>query len=335
MTMTYVHDAEHQERAETIDVTGFLLLATCVGSLQFMLEKGERYDWFDSRLVTGLAIVSFTSFVLMLWRELTIDEPIINFRVLKSRQLAAGVSIAAVLGLALFGSIFVLPIFLQNLHGLTANQTGLVILPGAIASAVTMAFVGKNANRLDARATVTIGAFMFFIAMWMLSRMTLASGPEETFWPLIIRGVGLGLIFVPLTSASMAELKVTELAQGTGMFNLTRQLGGSLGIAIMATLLTRFTAQKKALLTEHITTMDPTSLGRLESITHGLISRGVNPIVAKQQALFMLDRTVQAQASVLAFSRIYILSGIILLAVLPLLFLFKTGKGRGTAGMAH
>ncbi len=335
MTMAYVHDAEHQERAETIDVTGFLLLATCVGSLQFMLEKGERYDWFDSRLVTALAITSFVSFVLMLWRELTIDEPIINFRVLKSRQLAAGVSIAAVLGLALFGSIFVLPIFLQNLHGLTANQTGLVILPGAIASAVTMAFVGKNANRLDARVTVTIGAVFFFIAMWMLSRMTLASGPGETFWPLILRGVGLGLIFVPLTSASMAELKVTELAQGTGMFNLTRQLGGSLGIAIMATLLTRFTAQKKALLTEHITTMDPMSLGRLESITHGLIARGINPLVAKQQALFMLDRQVQAQASVLAFSRIYILSGVILLAVLPLLFLFKTGKGRGSAGMAH
>jgi DHA2 family multidrug resistance protein len=335
MTMTYVHDAEHQERAETIDVTGFLLLATCVGSLQFMLEKGERYDWFDSRLVTGLAITSFVSFVLMLWRELTIDEPIINFRVLKSRQLAAGVSIAAVLGLALFGSIFVLPIFLQNLHGLTANQTGLVILPGAIASAVTMAFVGKNANRLDARVTVTIGAVLFFIAMWMLARMTLASGPSETFWPLILRGVGLGLIFVPLTSASMAELKVTELAQGTGMFNLTRQLGGSLGIAIMATLLTRFTAQKKALLTEHVTTMDPGSLGRLESITHGLVARGINPLVAKQQALFMLDRQIQAQASVLAFSRIYILSGVILLAVLPLLFLFKTGKGRGSAGMAH
>jgi DHA2 family multidrug resistance protein len=335
MVMSYVHDAEHQERAETIDVTGFLLLALCVGSLQFMLEKGERYDWFDSRLVTGLMVTSIVSFILLIWRELTIDEPIINFRVLKSRQLAAGVSIAAVLGLALFGSIFVLPIFLQNLHGLTANQTGMVILPGAIASAVTMAFVGKNANRLDARWTVTIGAVMFFLAMWMLARMTLASGPEETFWPLILRGVGLGLIFVPLTSASMAELKVTELAQGTGMFNLTRQLGGSLGIAIMATLLTRFTTAKKALLTEHITTMDPMSLGRLQSITNGLISKGANPLVAKQQALFMLDRQVQAQASVLAFSRIYILSGFILLASVPLLLMFKTGKGRGSAGMAH
>jgi MFS transporter, DHA2 family, multidrug resistance protein len=335
MTYTYVHDADHQERAETVDVLGFLLLATCVGTLQFMLEKGERYDWFDSRLVTGLAIASATSFVLLIWREMTAKEPIINFRVLRSRQLAAGVSIAAVLGLALFGSIFMLPIFLQNLHGLTANQTGLVILPGAIASAVTMAFVGKNANRLDARATVTIGAFMFFVAMWMLSRMTLASGPEETFWPLILRGVGLGLIFVPLTGATMAEMKNHELAQGTGMFNLTRQLGGSLGIAIMATLLTRFTAAKKAALTEHVTNIDPVSLGRLEQITRGLIARGINPIVAKQQALFVLDRQIGAQASVLAFSRIYILSGVILLAVLPLLLLFKTGKGRGSAGMAH
>jgi DHA2 family multidrug resistance protein len=335
MVATYVHDAAHQERADTVDFLGFGLLAICVGSLQFMLEKGERYDWFDSRLVTWLAITSAVSFVLLIWRELTVKEPIINFRVLKSRQLAAGVSIAAVLGLALFGSIFILPIFLQNLHGLTANQTGMVILPGALASAFTMAFVGKNANRLDARATVTLGAVLFFVSMLMLARMTLASGPEETFWPLIIRGVGLGLIFVPLTNASMAELRVTELAQGTGMFNLTRQLGGSLGIAIMATLLTRFTAEKKALLTEHVTTMDPASLGRLDQVTHGLIARGINPIVAKQQALGVIDAQIRAQASVLAFSRIYILSGIILLSVLPLLFLFRTGKGRGATGMAH
>ena len=259
----------------------------------------------------------------------------INFRVLASRQLAAGVSIATLLGLALYGSIFMLPIFLQSLHGLTANQTGLVILPGAIASAVTMAFVGRNANRLDARATVSVGAVLFFASMWQLSRMTLASGPEETFWPLILRGVGLGLIFVPLTNASMAELKVRELAQGTGMFNLTRQLGGSLGIAIMATLLTRFTTQTKQLLTEHVTTMDPMSLGRLEQITRALMAHGMNPALAHQQALMVLDRQISAQASVLAFSRIYVLSGFVLLCSLPLLFLFRTGKGRGAMGLAH
>jgi MFS transporter, DHA2 family, multidrug resistance protein len=334
MTYTYVHDSEHHERAEKVDFLGILLLAIGVGSLQWMLERGERYDWFESRFVTTLAVTSVVSFALLLWRELTVDEPVINFRVLKSRQLTAGVAIAALLGLALYGSIFVLPIFLQSLHGLTANQTGLVILPGAIASAFTMAIVGRNVNKLDARITVTIGAVLFFFAMLGLSRMTYVSGPHETFWPLILRGVGLGLIFVPLTSATMAELRVQELAQGTGMFNLTRQLGGSLGIAIMATLLTRFTTQNKALLTEHVTVSDPTSLSRLNAIVSGLIARGMNPIVAKQQALQVLDRQIQAQASVLAFSKIYVLSGIVLLCSLPLLFLFRTGKGRG-AVQAH
>jgi DHA2 family multidrug resistance protein len=198
-----------------------------------------------------------------------------------------------------------------------------------------MAFVGKNANRLDARATVAVGAVLFFASMWLLARMTLVSGPEETFWPLILRGVGLGLIFVPLTNASMAELRTRELAQGTGMFNLTRQLGGSLGIAIMATLLTRFTAQSKQLLTEHVTTMDPTSLGRLEQITRALVARGMTAASAHQQALMILDRQIGAQASVLAFSKIYVLSGVVLLCSLPLLFLFRTGKGRGAMGPVH
>jgi DHA2 family multidrug resistance protein len=133
----------------------------------------------------------------------------------------------------------------------------------------------------------------------------------------------------------MAELKVRELAQGTGMFNLTRQLGGSLGIAIMATLLTRYTTQTKQLLTEHVTTMDPMTLGRLDQITRTLLARGMNASVAHQQALLVLDRQIGAQSSVLSFSRIYLLSGAILLCSLPLLFLFRTGKGRGSVGPAH
>jgi DHA2 family multidrug resistance protein len=336
MVWTYVQDSEHQERASTIDGTGILLLAVAVGSLQWMLERGERYDWFDSRFVTILGITSVVSFVLLIWRELTIDEPVINFRVLMNRQLAGGVAIGAFLGLALYGSVFVLPVFLQGLHGFTANQTGMVILPGAIASAVTMAVVGRNSARLDARATVPIGAGLFLFSMWKLSLLTFDAGAHDLFWPLVARGVGLGLIFVPLTGATMAELKPNELSQGTGMFNLTRQLGGSLGIAIMATLLGRFTAQSRALLAEHIVTGDPTTVARVQAITQGLVSRGVNTIVAKQQALAVLDRQMQGQASVLAFSKLYLLSGIALVASLPLLLLFRSGKSRGLGpGAGH
>ncbi len=335
MVFTYVKDSEHQEKATTIDGTGILLLALCVGSLQWMLERGERFDWFDSRFVTVLGVTSVVSFVLLIWRELTIDEPVIDLRVLLNRQLAGGVMIGAFLGFALYGSVFVLPVFLQGLHGMTANQTGMIILPGALASAFTMAFVGRNSARLDARVTVPIGAGLFFLSMLMLSRLTYDSGAHDLFWPLVARGVGLGLIFVPLTGATMAELRPNQLAQGTGMFNLTRQLGGSLGIAISATLLSRFTAQSRALLAEHVVIGDPVALARVDGITRALIAKGMNAINAKQQALMIIDRQLQAQASVLAFSKLYLLSGIALLASLPLLLLFRSGKSRGHGPAVH
>jgi len=335
MVYTYVHDAAHQERSDTVDVLGIALLTVCVGSLQWMLERGERYDWFESRFVTALGVTSLVAGVGLVWRELTTDEPVIDFRVLKSRQLAAGVTFASVLGLALFGSVFVLPVFLQSLHGFTAWQTGRVILPGALASAFTMAIVGRNAGRLDARYTIVAGASLFMLAMWQLSRLTIDAGTDDMFWPLVWRGVGLGLIFVPLTNATMAELSVRQLAQGTGLFNLTRQLGGSLGIAIMATLLSRYTKVEKAVLTEHVSSYSPETVARVELLTRGMIAKGMNAVSAKQQALAIIDRQVQAQASVLAFSKIYLLSGIILLCSLPLLLLWKTGRARMDVGPAH
>jgi MFS transporter, DHA2 family, multidrug resistance protein len=335
MVVTYVRDAAHQERADKIDILGILLLALTVGSLQWMLERGERYDWFESRFVTTLAVVALLSGIGLIWRELTTDEPVIDFSVLKSRQLATGVTFAAALGLSLYGGVFVLPIFLQSLHGFTAWQTGKVILPGALASAFTMAIVGRNAQKLDARYTIVAGSALFMGSMWQMSQITLDSGTGDLFWPLVLRGVGLGLIFVPLTNASMAELSVSQLAQGTGLYNLTRQLGGSLGIALMATLLSRFTATRHAVLTEHVGAIDVASQARIDMIARGLMAHGINPLVAKQQALFILDRQISAQASVLAFSKIYLLNGIILLCALPLLLFWKTGRGRGSMGPAH
>ena len=335
MVFSYVRDSVHQTKANTIDGSGILLLALCVGSLQWMLERGERMDWFDSRFVTMLGLTAVISFVLLIVRELSIREPIIDLRVLKNRQLAAGVTIGAFLGFALYGSVFVLPVFLQGLHGMTANQTGLIILPGALASAFTMAFVGRNSARLDARVTVPIGVTLFLYSMWSLSRLTFDSGAHDLFWPLVSRGLGLGLIFVPLTGATMAELRPEQLAQGTGMFNLTRQLGGSLGIAISATLLSRFTAQSRALLAEHIVIGDPTTIARVDGITRALVGKGMNALSAKQQALMLLDRQLQGQATVLAFSKLYLLSGLALMASLPLLLLFRSGKSRGHGPAVH
>jgi DHA2 family multidrug resistance protein len=321
--------------ATSIDVAGIVLLTLAVGALQWMLERGERFDWFESRFVTGLAITSVLAAIGLVWRELTADQPIIDFRILKSRQLAPGVVFAAFLGLALYGSVFVLPVFLQGLHGYTARQTGMVILPGALASAFTMAFVGRLASKVDARPLIAAGALLFLLSMYQLSLITLDAGQEEFFWPLILRGVGLGLIFVPLTAATVAGLPVHRIGQGTGMFNLLRQLGGSLGIAIMATMLSRLTKSQKAILTEHVGTYDPITVERLSAITHGLIARGTDAISAKQQALMLLDRQITAQASVLAFSQLYLVSGILLVAALPLLLIWRTGRSAGVKVDVH
>jgi DHA2 family multidrug resistance protein len=332
MVWAFVRNSTSAVRATKIDVWGIVLLATSVGTLQFMLERGERNDWFESGLVTSLAAVSGLSFIAFVWRELTFEQPIVNLRVLKSRQLAAGVTFAAVLGLAMYGSIFVLPVFLQQLHGFTAWQTGKVIFPGAIASAFTMAIIGRNANRIDARYTVVLGVAMFGVCMYWLSGLSLDGGADDVFWPLILRGVGMGLIFVPLTNASMADLRPIDVPQGTALFNLTRQLGGSLGIAIMATLLQRFTAGARSNLVTHMSTGDPEVMKRVAMLSQAFITRGADATTAAAQAYRVMERQVLAQASVIAFSRIYLISAVVMVLGLPLLLFWKTGRNR--AGMS-
>ncbi len=333
MVWNYVRNASHQVKTKTIDFIGIGLLTVAVGSLQWMLERGERNDWFESRFVLTLAIVSAVSTILLIWRELTTDEPIIDLRILKSRQLAPGVLFAAFLGLALYGSVFVLPVFLQSLHGFTAWQTGKVILPGALASAVTMAVVGRTSPKLDARPLIVAGALLFLWSMYKMSVLTLDTGTADLFWPLILRGIAMGLIFVPLTNATVAGLPMKDIPQGTGMFNLLRQLGGSLGIAIMATLLSRYSKVQKAVLTEHVGAYEPGTLDRLSQLTHGLIARGFDPITAKLQAVAVIDRQITAQASVLAFSKLYLVSGLLLVCALPLLLLWRTGRSQLPEGV--
>ena len=329
LVWTYVKDSIHQERAERVDWLGIGLLTVAVGSVQWMLERGERFDWFESPFIVTLGIVSLISFVWLVWHELRTDEPVINFHILKDGQLATGVVIGALLGFALFGSVFVLPVFLQELHGFTANQTGMVILPGAIASAITMAILGRRLRSIpDGRPVIVVGALLFLLCMWQLAELTMDSGKDDLFWPLVIRGVGLGLIFIPLNSIALANLAPRDLAQGTGMFNLMRQLGGSMGIAVMATLLSRYTKEKKALLASHMSVTTPDALARVNAYAHALTAKGINAVASQQAATALLDRTVSVQASMLAFSRLYLLSGIALVVVLPLMLFWKSGRSR-------
>jgi DHA2 family multidrug resistance protein len=334
MIATYVHDPEDQRRPPAIDYQGIVLLIMSVGAIQFVLEHGQREDWFDSRLITSLSVIGVLGAIGLLWRELTTDHPVIDFRVMKHRQMWVGTILGVVMGVGLYAMSFTLPVFLQNNLRMTAEQTGFVLLPGAIATALSMFLVGRLTRVIDPRLLITAGALVFAVAAWQLSLITGESGQSDFFWPLILRGVGLGLMFVPLTTITLAELSSHELAQGTGLYNFFRQLGGSFGIAGIATLVARYTSQFRAILGEHLSASDPGTMARLQLLTRGMIARGSDPFTARQQALRLMDRQLLGQASVLAYSRIYLLAALVILLLIPLLLLVKQVRGTG-GGDAH
>lgn len=326
MVVVYVHDSIHHVKSRTIDYIGIGLLAMAIGALQYLLEHGQREDWFESPLMVALAVIAAGGAALLVWRELSIDEPVVDFRILRHPETAVGTTIGIVFGLGLLGSVFILPIFLQGMLHMTPFQTGIVLMPGALATAASMALSGRLLNKIDARLMMVTGSVLFFISMTEMSHTTAASGTGDFFWALIWRGLGLGLMFVPLTNITLASLEPREIGQGAAVSNFFRQLGGSLGIAVMATLLTHYTAQAHAVLLEHVTAYDPGSLQQVGAMTQGFIARGADPASAHAMALGALDARVLGQATVIGFSKVYQLSGWVLLCTIPLLALVRQTK---------
>ena len=336
LTLSFITDSRHQEKVSRVDYPGLLLLASGVGALQMMLERGERLDWFASSEVRTLATISAVSLITFIWHELRTSYPVVDLRILKSRQLAVGVVFGMVLGVCLYATIFVLPVYLQNVQHFTANQTGLVILPGALASAFTMAFMGRLQGKFDGRLSILAGVALFALSMWKHAHFTTESGMADFFWPLVLRGVGLGLIFVPLTNLALADLPMSRIPNGTGLFNLMRQLGGSVGIALSATLLQRFTAMHKADLAANVTLYAEATRERLATITSALIGRGELPAVAQTKAVGFLNGIVTQQALMLSFEQLFLLFGSCFVLSLPLLLLMHTNKGKAVGdGGAH
>ncbi|MEO8449730.1 MAG: DHA2 family efflux MFS transporter permease subunit, partial [Gemmatimonadota bacterium] len=321
-------------RSDRVDWLGVAFLIIGIGALQVMLERGESKGWFDSREIQLEALLMVFGIGLFIWHELTTEHPIVDLRILGNRQMAAGVIFGASLGVALYASIFALPVFLQRVLGYTAWETGRVILPGALASAVTMAAMSRVIGKIDLRYSIFAGTILYLLSMIGHSHFTAETAQADLFWPLILRGIGLGMIFPPLTQIAVADLKPAQYGQGTGLFSLSRQLGGSMGIAVVATLLTRFTTTAYDGLRTHVYAGDPETVQRLAGLSHRFASLGGTAIEAQQRALTALDYTVRQQASVIAFDKIFLWMGISFVCALPLLFLFRTGRVRPPAGRA-
>ena len=336
LTWSYVPEPRYKVQEDKgVDWLGLLFLIMGVGALQILLERGESKDWFESPEIITETVVAVCGMIGFVWHELTTDNPMVNLRVLKRRQLAVGVVFASILGFALYSSVFALPVFLQNYLGFSAWDTGRVLLPGAIATAVTMAVAGRLANKVDVRPVIFSGVVLFALSMRLHSHFTLETGQVDLLWPMILRGVGMGLIFVPLTGLAVAGLPPSDIPQGTGLYNLSRQLGGSFGIAITATILTHFREESREALRSHVTIYDETTRSWLDMVTQRMLAETGSLVSAQQKAQALLARVIEGQAAVISFEKVFFIMGAAFLLATPLLLLFRTGRVSGGGGAAH
>ncbi|GAA4924301.1 DHA2 family efflux MFS transporter permease subunit [Mucilaginibacter defluvii] len=321
LTITYIKETP-KVVGRPVDWWGILLLAISVGSLQTILEKGESEDWFATTYITVLTVTAILGAILFVWRELSTDHPVVNFNIMRHRSFAVGMFTSFILGFGLYGSVFVFPVFCQNLLGFNAQQTGELLFPGGVCTIVMMPFIGKMLNKgVPAQFMATVGMFLFFVFTWMLSNSTLATGEKDVMIPLLIRGVGMALLFVPLTTLAMADLKGPEIGQGSGLNNMMRQLGGSFGIAALTTIIHIRQGFHRSTLLENINQYNPQFNERLQMLTQGFMAKGKSMLDATEMAYRAIEGTVIRQTMLLTYDDAYWISGLIMLFSIPLLYL--------------
>lgn len=335
-TITFIKTTPKDGQGKPVDWWGILLLAISIGSLQTLLEKGESEDWFATPYIVALGVASLFGLLLFIWRELSTDHPIVNFKIMRHRSFSIGMVTSFILGFGLYGSVFVFPVFAQNLLGFTPLQTGELFIAGGICTIVMMPFIGIMLKKgVPAQFMATGGMALFFVFCFMLSKSTLASGTDDFFWPLVIRGIGMALLFVPLTTLAMQDLKGIEIGQGSGLNNMMRQLGGSFGIAALTTLIhTRQGFHRNNLLT-NVNEYNPAFTDRLNGFIQNFMAKGASYLDAKLMAMKAIEGSIIKQSMLLTYSDAYWVAGMVLLCSIPLLYLQKFKKNVNIPVDAH
>ena len=317
-----------------VDYFGLGLLAVGIGALQVVLDKGQREDWFSTTWILQLAIVSGVCLlVLVLW-ELRAKQPIIDLSILRIRNFAPGIVLIFTLGIALYGSQVLLPIFLQTLLGYTALQSGLAMSPGGIATVLCMPLVGYLVGRRDARYLVIFALVMVAVSMFMMSRYNLQISFREAVYPRIVMGVGLAFMFVPLATVSFSFMPRAQTGNGTGLFNLMRNIGGSFGIAMVTTALARRAQFHQARLVENISPYDPHFQEMSRAAIAKLMAAGQPLLRAQQEAVGIAYSQALRQATAMSFIDCFWLLGVAMVAIIPVVFIMRRPPKAGAPGAA-
>jgi len=310
--------------ASQVDWIGIFLLAISVGSLQYILEKGQEDDWFNSSLIVTLAITAFFGFYCFIWREMVYKYPVVELKVLRHRNLQMGVFLSFVQGFGLFGSTFIIPLYTQSILHWDAFQSGMLMIPSTLMVAFMMPIIGNLIQRgVPEKYLIATGMSIFFVYSLMTYKiMTPQTGAQNFFWPLMVRGVGLGLLSVPISTMALSTLKGVEIGQGAAFSGMMRQLGGSFGVALISTYLTRDIVQHRGNIVVHLNVNDPAVQNHITGTAAGLQKSGMPPDLAHNTALQMLDGSVTLQATILSYMDIFLYVGVLFLCCVPLVLLF-------------
>jgi DHA2 family multidrug resistance protein len=331
LTLRFIRSPRFASKASSrdIDWLGIALLALAVGSLQYVLEKGQDDDWFNSITIIILSVLAVLGLFFFIWRELTFRKPIVELRVLKNGNLRVGTIMSFILGFGLYGSTFIIPLYTQSTLGWTAQQSGMLMIPAALTTAFMMPVIGRLLQRgIPQQYLVAAGLLIFFgYSFWGYKILTPDTGSDAFFWMLILRGIGLGLLFIPITTLSLSTLKGQQIGQGAAFTGMMRQLGGSFGVALITTFLSRKNMSHRSDLVSSLDATNPEVQQRISALQHGFMSKGMTADQALKAGYLSLDHVVTKQAAVLSYMDAFLYLGIIFLVCIPFVLMVKRNKG--------
>ncbi|HSE22208.1 MAG TPA: DHA2 family efflux MFS transporter permease subunit [Pyrinomonadaceae bacterium] len=336
MTNAFVEDPPYikTQKPGQIDYIGFGLMALGLSSLQIVLDKGQELDWFGSVFITWAAVLAGVALVGFVVWELTTPEPIVNLRVLANRNFAVGTVLIALFGSVLYGTIALLPLFLQTLIGYPALQSGLAVSPRGIGAVASMLIVGRLINKVDGRYLIMFGFALIGVSTYMLSDIDIQISMGSIVGPQVVAGLAIGFVFVPMTIMATGTVANEQLGNATGIFNLMRNLGGSFGIAGVTTLLARGAQLHQSEMVYHLTPYDPVFQERLAQLASVLSANG-NPASAPGQAYGALYQTLLGQATMLAYIDIFRLLAFLCIICIPVALVFRKVRSTRVAPSLH
>jgi DHA2 family multidrug resistance protein len=276
-----------------------------------------------------LAIISFVALVVFVIYELVVEHPVVDLRAFKERTYSSGVFLMTVLGFVLYGSLVILPIFLQTILGYPALQAGIAMFPRGLGSFIAMPFVGIIMSRFDPRKLLVIGLIACSLSLVLLGTLNLNVGYWEIFWAQFLQGLSLGFLFVPLTTVTMDPIPNEKMGNATSIFNLMRNIGGSMGIALSTTIVARSSQHYTNFLGRNVTPYSSQTQSMFEGLRAFFMSSGADPTTATQRAYAAMFGMVQRQAAMMSFNHTYLFLAILFVIVMPAVFLMRRPKSRG------